>query len=85
MVFTPPCLDCCCFFYLKSCLLFYMICMASCYGFLGCSYNARVILLKEMGEEREKKIFVTFLQFGVLFFFCPVFCAFVAERRIVLC
>ena len=79
LVFTPPCLDCCCFSYLKSCWLFTTICTASCYGFLGCKLQCYGYIIKREGEKK-------FWYFPTVWWslFCLVFCAFVAEKRIVL-
>ena len=76
--FTPPCMDSCCFSYLKSCLLFCAICTASCYGFFGCKLQCWGYIIKR----EEKKI----LYFPTVWWslFCLVFCVFVAEKRIVL-
>ena len=76
LVFAPPCLDCCYFFYLKSCLLFmrsaWLVAMVS----LAVNWSAKDILLKEK-----------FWYFPTVWWslFCLVFCAFVAGKRIALC
>ena len=76
LVFAPPCLNCCYFFYLKSYLLFVrsarLVAMVS----LLVNWSAKDILLKEK-----------FWYFPTVWWslFCLVFCAFVAGKRIALC